>query len=311
MSAKSSISIAETHQFLQQKWGAGVDDVAPIGAGAWSYAFAFTYDGGRYVIRWSFVRENFERDAVAATFSRADMPVPPTLELGSGPGGYYAISPFFPGGYLEALTSSDLERALPAILRMFTELRRIDCSRGAGFGDWGTDQYGEHPTWRSFLRSVNVDRPGRLTAGWQANLRQSPLDPARFERVYARFGTLVDACPEDRYMVHSDLLNRNVLVAGDRISAVLDWGSSFFGDTLYDVAWFHFYEPWYPEFGRLGVARRLLDHFQADPATNKTNVAERLLAYQLHIGLDSIAYNAFQRDWESLLEVADYVEGLG
>jgi hygromycin-B 4-O-kinase len=112
-------------------------------------------------------------------------------------------------------------------------------------------------------------------------------------------------------MVHSDLLNRNVLVAGDKISAVLDWGSSFFGDTLYDIAWFHFYEPWYPEFGRIKLPERLLQHFLDDPTTNKENVPERLLTYQLHIGLDSIAYNAFQRDWESLLEVAGYVERLG
>lgn len=311
MSARTSISQAETHQFLQQKWGPGVGDVAPIGAGAWSDAFAFTQDGSRYVIRWSFVLENFERDAVAATFSQEAMPVPPILELGSGPGGYFAISPFFPGTYLEALTASDLEHAMLAILRMVTALRRIDCSRGAGFGDWGTEQNGEYRTWKGFLRAVNEDRPGRLTAGWRANLGDSPLETLRFERVYERFVSYVDACPEDRYMVHSDLLNRNVLVVGDRISAVLDWGSSFFGDTLYDIAWFHFYEPWYPEFGRFGVAERLLQHFLNDPATNKANVAERLLAYQLHIGLDSIAYNAFQRDWASLLEVAEYVETLG
>jgi aminoglycoside phosphotransferase (APT) family kinase protein len=38
-------------------------------------------------------------------------------------------------------------------------------------------------------------------------------------------------------VVHGDLLARNVLVEGDRISGVLDWGSACFGDPLYDAAW--------------------------------------------------------------------------
>jgi hypothetical protein len=190
-----NISADETRLFLQEKWGANIVDVALVGAGAWSRAFAFTHDGSKYVIRWSDFLENFERDAVAATFSGEGMPVPPILDLGSGTGGYYAISPFFDGAYLESLSAPALEDAMPSILDMFTGLRRIDCSRGTGFGDWGPDQNGEHRTWKGFLRSVNLERPRSLTEGWRANLQQSPLDPDCFERLYARFIPLVDACP--------------------------------------------------------------------------------------------------------------------
>jgi hypothetical protein len=33
-------------------------------------------------------------------------------------------------------------------------------------------------------------------------------------------------------------------------------------------------------------------------------VEERLRAYQIHIGLSSLAYNTFKERWESLAEVA-------
>jgi thiamine kinase-like enzyme len=39
------------------------------------------------------------------------------------------------------------------------------------------------------------------------------------------------------HLVHSDLLHYNVLVAADRVTAVLDWGSSLYGDFLFDLAW--------------------------------------------------------------------------
>ena len=39
-----------------------------------------------------------------------------------------------------------------------------------------------------------------------------------------------DSGPQERHLIHSDLLNFNVLVADDLISAVIDWGSSLYGD---------------------------------------------------------------------------------
>ena len=48
--------------------------------------------------------------------------------------------------------------------------------------------------------------------------------------------------PRNAISFHDDLINRNLLVDGDRISAFLDWGSSIYGDFLYDIAKlvFHF-----------------------------------------------------------------------
>ena len=84
MSETLSITSLETEQFLQEKYGSGIGDVTQIGEGGWSLAFAFALEGARYVIRWSDVADNFERDAVAARFTSDDLPVPPIIEIGRG-----------------------------------------------------------------------------------------------------------------------------------------------------------------------------------------------------------------------------------
>ena len=55
---------------------------------------------------------------------------------------------------------------------------------------------------------------------------------------------------QERHLIHSDLLNYNVLVADGRISAVIDWGCAMYGDFLYDLAWFEFWAPWYAGLAR-------------------------------------------------------------
>jgi len=60
----------------------------------------------------------------------------------------------------------------------------------------------------------------------------------------------------------------------------------------------------------LRVPQRLLEDFQADPHTNKGDVEARLMCYQLDIGIGSIAYNAFKKDWKNAEEAADYTLNL-
>jgi hygromycin-B 4-O-kinase len=127
-----------------------------------------------------------------------------------------------------------------------------------------------------------------------------------YHELWRTFEPLVERCPEERSLVHSDLLNRNVLTGSGTITAVLDWGSSFYGDALYDVAWFTFYEPWYPQFQDVHVAQRLLEDFKADSNTNTADIDARLMCYQLDIGIGSIAYNAFKKNWKNAREAASY-----
>ncbi len=144
MSEILSITASEIEQFLQEKYGSGIADVIQIGEGGWSLAFAFVLEGARYVIRWSDVADNFERDAVAARFTSDSLQVPPITEIGQGMLRFFAISPFVGGTYLEALSAAELENMLPSLLKMLRALRAIDLSGTAGFGFWNKEGKGSH-----------------------------------------------------------------------------------------------------------------------------------------------------------------------
>ena len=51
-----------------------------------------------------------------------------------------------------------------------------------------------------------------------------------------RLATLAPRLGDHAGIVHSDLLNRNVLVHGGRMSGVIEWGNALYGDPLYDIA---------------------------------------------------------------------------
>ena len=84
-----------------------------------------------------------------------------------------------------------------------------------------------------------------------------------FESGLSRLPHLVDACPEQRFLVHGDLLNYNVLVSTCAVSAVIDWGCSLYGDFLYDVAWLAFWAPWYPAWTGVDFATEAARHYAA------------------------------------------------
>jgi hygromycin-B 4-O-kinase len=310
MSQSEQMTLSDTARFLKEWYGPSVTGIRPLGAGAWSQAFAFRHDGVEQVMRWSRFADNFARDAFAARFGSDALPIPEITARGKVGDLFYAVAPFAEGAYLERLPRDELERTLPALLELLHGLRRVDLADTSGFGIWNGEGIAPHSTWRGFLLDDKDDSVGSLITGWRANLAASPLGMEPFERLWRRFEPLVERCPDERQLVHSDTLNGNVLAAGGRITALLDWGSSFFGDALFDVAWFVFYQPWFPQFGQVDMTRRLLDDYRADPQTNKDDLDARLRCYLTYIGLDSIAYNAFRKNWPNAQEAADYTWGL-
>jgi hygromycin-B 4-O-kinase len=112
-----------------------------------------------------------------------------------------------------------------------------------------------------------------------------------------------------RSLLHCDLINRNVLVDGDRITGVVDWGCSLYGDHLYDLAWFDFWSPWYPELD-MRLLRAELDRRWREAGYAPKDSARRLLACHLHIALDHLAYNAHREDWANVSATAERMRAL-
>src|SRR5213595_2349082 len=79
-----------------------------------------------------------------------------------------------------------------------------------------------------------------------ASMASSPVGDAAFLEAFKWLKQLADEPREGRRLIHNDLLHWNVLVSADKISGVIDWQCSLYGDFLYDIALLSYGAPWYP-----------------------------------------------------------------
>jgi hygromycin-B 4-O-kinase len=80
---------------------------------------------------------------------------------------------------------------------------------------------------------------------------------------------------------------------------VLDWGSSIYGDFVYDLAKLVFYEPWYPQWRNIDFAAEARAHYDTIGLV-VPHFAERLRCYCLREGISGMAYSAFRERWEQV-----------
>jgi hygromycin-B 4-O-kinase len=262
--------------------------VRPLAGGAWSSAYAFTRAGSEWVIRFNRHGEDLAKDELAGRYASADLPVPAVVERGAAGDRWYAVTPRLRGRFPETLDPAGFTRALPALIRLIAAMRDADTSAFDGFGPWDAGGRGAYPSWREYLLDVDADEPGRRTHGWRRALARDREAKETFAACMRALRAAVAACPEERQLVHADLLNGNVFVEGGRVVGVIDWGVSLYGDSLYDAALLAFWSPWYPAIDEAAVLAAARDLAGGSPS-----ITARMRAYQLHIGLDHIAYNAF------------------
>ncbi len=294
-----------TRLFLVETLGADPSSIEPLRPGEWSRVYAIRRGGADLVVRFSRYRDDFEKDRAVAERSSAALPVPPVLELGEALGLAYAVTPRAQGEFLETLDEARLRAVLPSLFVALDAARELDLSATTGFGGWTADGGGIYRTWREALLAPGVAVPPERHAGWRERLEASPTGAAPFNEARARLRELVPLCPEERHLIHDDLLNRNVLVEGARITAVLDWGSSKYGDFLYDVASLVFWRPWFPAWANIDFLAEAARHF-ASVGLKVPDLDQRVRCYALKIGLGGMGYSAwkgFER-WGHLARVA-------
>jgi hygromycin-B 4-O-kinase len=187
-------------------------------------------------------------------------------------------------------------------------MRTADLSATKGFGGWGTDGNAAHSSWPSRLLSVGEDRPDQRGHGWRERLATSPEGEATFGWGFDLLKQVADdAVP--RSLLHCDLTNRNVLVKGEQITGVFDWGCSIYGDPLYDLARFEFWSPWHPQLD-MDYLRSAIEQRWVERGYIPENKAFRLMACYLHIGLEHLAYHAHLGNWTTLLAIARRMRAL-
>jgi hygromycin-B 4-O-kinase len=283
--------------FLVARLGAEPESIEPLRPGEWSSVYAMRRRGEDLVVRFSRYRDDFEKDRLVARWSGPALPVPEVLEIGEALGASYAVTPRVRGAFLDELDEAGMRRVLPALFDALDAARLVDLSSTSGFGGWSVHTGGQHRTWREAVLTVGMTVPPGRNEGWRERLEASPTGLGPFEEALARVHELVHVCPEERHLIHDDLLNRNVLVQDDRITAVLDWGSSSHGDFLWDVALLVYGSAWFPAWSRIDFAGEAARHYAA-LALPVPSFEERLRCYAIRIGLSGMAYSAWKERWD-------------
>jgi hygromycin-B 4-O-kinase len=222
---------------------------------------------------------------------------------------------------LDDLDGDGFRAVLPALFAMLDALREADPG-GSGYGGWDATGAAPFPAWADFLRDIATDGGGSRDAGWREKLVASRVGIDRFDEAYAAMARAADAMPDARHLIHSDLLNYNVLVepgvssakkgpsdpslrsgwqpyeaAPVAVAAVLDWGCGLAGDFVYDLAWFAWYWPFYPAWADIDIVAEARRHYDRIGLA-VPDLDRRLRCYARHIGLGDLRYNAFMGRWD-------------
>ncbi|MEJ7762194.1 MAG: aminoglycoside phosphotransferase family protein [Thermomicrobiales bacterium] len=288
--------------FLGELFGDGVEGVISAGEGEWSKAFAFRHGGRDWIVRFGAIDEDFQKDCLAVRYAVPDLPIPAVTEIGRAFAGHYAISERATGEFIDGIDGDQMRATLPSLLAMLDMVRSAPIppiSGDGGWGGWGVHGTAPYPTWRAALLDVANDQDGT----WREQMAASAVGIERFDEAFGRLDASLARDAPDRSLIHGDLLNRNVLVTGDRVSAVFDWGCAMYGDFLYDLAWFAFWQPWYPAWAGIDFRDEGQRHHEVI-GLDVPGFDARFRACQIHIGLAGQAYNAWKGRIQNVEDIA-------
>lgn len=288
----------EIVNLLRSRFGTSLSTI-PLVHGEESRAYRFSHRDREYVIRFNRSRGGFDKDAfVNFSFSSAAVPIPEIIEIGPfQKNGFFCISDCAAGVTLQDLSCEQLSASLIPTARVLQAIKESDISGTAGFGPFNATGVAPFASWRQYLRSIADPQ----LYDW--NLVAKICPSVTMEPILETVIHLSDFCPETRHLVHGDFGSNNVLIEGDRITGVIDWSEALFGDPLYDIANIFFWRTWL-------MCMEDLATFYERTLLLDSHMRERLLCYQLQIGLRETYGRALTGDPNGTLWAASRTQGI-
>ncbi|MBP9114734.1 MAG: phosphotransferase [Acidimicrobiia bacterium] len=283
--------------------------IAPLSKGGWSDAFEFSLNNNTFVIRFSKYDTDFRKDLYANNFVGSNLPIPKLIKIGNAFDGYFAVSERAYGEMLDQLSIGKMRDTIPSLLNTFDSLRAVDISKTIGFGSYKPNGNAPHKTWADFLLDALNDNPERRVHGWYQIIKNSNFGTQVFDDGLKIFQQLALTLPNSRNLIHYDLLNSNVMVNDNKISAVFDWGCALYGDFVFELATFTFWSPWIDGLKDIDWLKIFKEHF-VNIGLDVPDFETRLFAYELYIGLEHMGYNAFIYGWDNFEKCSNVVNDM-
>lgn len=294
---KTQIDQRTVLRFLQREFN-NIISLNLLEGGEMSRPFSFKVNDEEFVIRIDTEMRTFEKDKYAFKHFVSDkIPIPEMIKSGKLNKRYfYAITKKVKGKTLDRLSENEVRKVLSQIIQILDAIHKISISNCLGYGDWDSRGYASFKTWKEYLLSINDQEWFK----WNTLFLKSFMEKEVFDRTYEQIKKLVNYCPEERYLVHGDYGFNNVVTDGRKITGVLDWGESKYGDFLYDVAWLGF---WTRD---IDYEKEFYRHYQKK-GSDIPYYEERLLCYKLHLGLGALHFSVMSNQEKSYKWVRDRI----
>lgn len=279
--AKTKIEKNLVLGFLRNKYKKRIRNLKLLKGGETSQAFSFSINEKNYVIRVLNREGNgFDKDKYAYdNFSSKLIPIPKILDIGKFDTYNYAISEKVRGKTFDELSVDTIVSLLPEIAKSLDAIHAIEIDKNKRFGSWDNNGMGEHPSWRTAIKHTFDDK----NKNWETEYENSYFKRDFFENMNSSISKLIDFIPESQNLLHGDYGADNTLSDGRKITGIIDWAESMYGDFLYDIAWLLF---WRPNIDFEGYFKK---HYQK----RKTSVKdwnERIVCYTLWLSVGALGF---------------------
>jgi hygromycin-B 4-O-kinase len=282
---KTNIDQSIIQSFVEQSLSSAAHDFEFIAGGESSQAFAFKVGEESFVFRANNSdNESYKKDLYAHEhFGLNGIPIPEVIQTGVMNNGYsFAISKKIPGKTINHLSDNEKVSLGPELLSTLDSIHDVDISNTKGYGKWDSEGTGQQESWKQTL--LAVDQYVHSDSDGPSLFETTFLEKNVWDQAHEKFKELLIFCPEDRYLVHADYGGDNVLSNEGKITGVLDWGTSMYGDFLYDIAWL---DLWSKD-GNYAESYK-----DSHAAVAIPNFNERVLCYKLYIILNSMSFFAY------------------
>ncbi len=203
-------------------------------------AFLFSSKKKEYVIRVDSSIESFGKDNYAyGHFASRKIIIPETVASGKIEEGlFFSITRKLQGISLDKLTDGEFKIALPEICSVLERIHSIDISKTSGYGEWGLSGNAPYKSWNDFLLSVKDS----VYFNWNNLFKEGIMEKDLFDKAYGKMVDLSIYSTRERYLVHGDYGFNNILIDKGKVSGVLDWAMSRYGDFVFDISWLALWE---------------------------------------------------------------------
>ncbi len=268
-------------KFLIDNFAVGIKTLNSIKEGEKSQAFSFSSKNDEFIIRVYLKKYGFEKDKYAHKhFNSKKLPIPKTFQIGKlNKTLYYSITEKLKGKIIDHFTKDEIRKLVPQLIKTLDAIHGSDISNTNKFGDWDFSGNAPDSNWKSFL----LKRIEEFGSYKNKKPEQVFLEESIVKRILTCYKPLIDYCPNLRYLVHGDYGFDNLFSDGNKITGVIDWELSKYGDFLYDVAWLDF---WETEIDYTDIFKK---HYKST-GVSIPNFQERILCYKLHFGLGALSF---------------------